>query len=362
MDAAGPFVAIEQASTLPASMYIDCEVAALERDAILRRHWHYVCHESQLPRVGSSYFVEVAGMPIVVVRRASGLHALQAVCRHRAGPLEACLSGGKDFLRCRYHGWAYDLDGSLIAATEMQGAQDFEPTEIHLPRVELATLSGLIFVRVTTGEAPFELVTEGIGARLASAGHDLSSLQHHASVSYDIDCNWKTYVDNFLEGYHVPLVHPSLDAILDYRSYRTELAPWYSLQSSPLESAPNAYGTGEALYYFIYPATMLNILPDRLQTNRVIPLGSQRCRVVFDFFYPAAWSPEARAAKFSTDSAFSEQVQQEDIAICVDVQRNLASGSYVAGRLNPKREQGLHHFQRLWLADMATKIHHRRSD
>ena len=351
----GPLKDLAQASTLPAKVYCDADVAGREREAIFRPHWQYVAHESQLPKLGSSLFVDVAGVPIVILRTREGLRAYEAVCRHRAGPLEACHAGGKDFLRCRYHGWSYGHDGGLINATEMQGCEQFDAGEVRLPAVEIANLQGLIFARLTAGPMSFEAATDGIAERLTTAGHDLSRLQHHATVSYDIDCNWKTYVDNFLEGYHIPLVHPSLNAILNYRSYLTELREWYSLQSSPLDSAPNAYGSGEALYYFLYPATMLNVLPDRLQTNRVVPVDAQRCRVIFDFFYPANWTAEARAIKYESDSEFSEQVQQEDIAICTAVQRNLASGSYVSGRFNPQREQGLHHFQRLWLADMRPR-------
>ena len=91
---------------------------------------------------------------------------------------------------------------------------------------------------------------------------------------------------------------------------------------------------------------MLNILPGRLQTNRVVPLGVDRCRFEFDFYYPDDDSGEARA-KRDADRAFSDEVQLEDLAICEDVQRGLASGSYVAGRLNPLRETGVHHFQEL---------------
>lgn len=355
-DLAGPLAPLEQASTLPARVYLDGDIARHEQVAVFRRHWQYLCHESQLPAPGASFFIDVAGTPIVVVRTSEGVRAYEAVCRHRAGPIEACHGGGQHFLRCRYHGWAYGFDGQLIAATEMQSCEQFVASEIRLPPVDIANFEGLLFARLSSDDVAFEAATAGMARRVIAAGHDLARLQHHATVSYDIDCNWKTYVDNFLEGYHVPLVHPSLDAILDYRSYQTELAEWYSLQSSPLESTPDTYGSGEALYYFLYPSTMLNILPDRLQTNRVIPLSAERCRVIFDFFYPGEWSAEARALKFASDAAFSEKVQQEDIDICRAVQRNLASGSYIRGRFNPKREQGLHHFQRLWLADMRPTL------
>jgi choline monooxygenase len=96
----------------------------------------------------------------------------------------------------------------------------------------------------------------------------------------------------------------------------------------------------------LWPNTTLNILPGRLQTNRVIPLAVDRCRVEFDFYYPDDDSGEARARR-EADLKFSDEVQHEDLAICADVQRGLASGSYVAGRLNPLRENAVHHFQEL---------------
>jgi choline monooxygenase len=156
------------------------------------------------------------------------------------------------------------------------------------------------------------------------------------------------YVDNYLEGYHVPHVHPGLNKLLDYRSYRTELSDWYSLQWSPLrvpdESADaSLYGNGDALYYWLWPNTMLNILPGRLQTNTVVPLGVDRCRVMFDSYY----APGADDAKRDADLDFSDEVQHEDLGICEDVQRGFASGSYVPGRLNPLRETGVHHFHEL---------------
>jgi choline monooxygenase len=103
------------------------------------------------------------------------------------------------------------------------------------------------------------------------------------------------------------------------------------------------YGSGDALYYWLWPNTMLNMLPGRLQTNRVIPKGVDRCRVEFDFYY-AIDDSDAGEARRAADLAFSDEVQKEDLTICEDVQRGLASGSYVAGRLNPLRENAVHHF------------------
>ena len=199
---------------------------------------------------------------------------------------------------------------------------------------------------VAIGEAPpFREVVAGIDERLGPE-RSLENYQFHHRASYDLACNWKVYVDNYLEGYHVPHIHPGLNSLLDYRSYITETAQWYSFQYSPLESAGDLYGSGEALYYFIHPNTMLNILPARLQTNRVLPLSVDRCRVEFDFYYPPDDSSEAQVRR-TRDVEFSDEVQDEDVTICEDVQRGLASGSYEAGRLNPLRENAVHHFHEM---------------
>jgi len=161
-------------------------------------------------------------------------------------------------------------------------------------------------------------------------------------ASYEVACNWKVYVDNYLEGYHLAQVHPRLSPLLDGERYSTSTARWASLQSSPLAGS-GPYAQGEALYWWLWPNTMLNVLPGRLQTNRVVPLAVDRCRIDFDYFYAPAVGPEARIE----DQRFSDEVQMEDIAICEAVQRGLASGSYVAGRLHPQQESGLHHFHQL---------------
>jgi choline monooxygenase len=337
-----------RARSLPAALYRGDTLAELERTSIFARHWQYLGHTSQMPGEDDVLTSSAGGIDIVLTRSASGLRGYHAICRHRAGPVERCSGGGRTFLRCRYHGWAYGLDGRLLSAPEMRGAAGFDASQIMLPEIEVAEFEGLLFGRLQQGPAPLADHLEGIGARLAQAGHRLSQMRFHERVEYVVDCNWKVYVDNFLEGYHVPQVHPTLNAILDYRSYATTLGRWHSLQSSPLESAPEQYGSGEALYYFIHPNTMLNILPGRLQTNRILPLPGNRCRVQFDFLYAGA--------PLVNDRAFSDVVQQEDIRICNEVQRNLDSGSYVAGPLNPLRETGVHHFQELLRADYREAI------
>ncbi len=335
---------LDHAHALDARFYVDPRMQALDDSAVFAHGWQLACHQSQLPDAGDHVVIEIAGLPLIVVRGEDGLiRALHNVCRHRAGPIARCDGRGAKALRCHYHGWTYTLDGVLRSAPEMGTAPDFVASDIRLPQAQVAIWQGLVFV--ANGEVPaFEHIVAGISERLGA--QSLDDYSHHRRISYDLNCNWKVYVDNYLEGYHVPHIHPTLNALLDYRSYITETAAWHSHQYSPLESSDTLYGSGDALYYFLYPNTMLNILPGRLQTNRVLPRGVDHCRVEFDFYYAIDDSDSAQSRR-AQDIEFSDVVQAEDAMLCEEVQRGLASGSYTAGRLNPLRENAVHHFHEL---------------
>jgi choline monooxygenase len=343
---------LAHAHALPADFYVAPSTQSHENRAIFGRHWQLLAHVSQLAASGDHVVGEIAGVPILVVRDEDGeLRAMHNVCRHRAGPLALCDGRGARALRCRYHGWTYTLAGQLRTAPEMQGAEDFDPAAIQLKPARVALWRGLVFAALEP-EIELSELLEGIDARLGTL--DFSDYVFAQRDSFEVPCNWKVYVDNYLEGYHVPHIHPGLNKLLDYRSYVTQTARWHWLQFSPMENAGNFYGEGEALYYYLWPNLMLNILPGRLQTNRVIPLGIDRCRVEFDYCYP----PDANgsdSARRDEDRRFSVEVQHEDGEICAAVQKRLASGVYEPGRLNPKRENAVHHFhelvRRAWRGD-----------
>ncbi|GAB1595628.1 aromatic ring-hydroxylating oxygenase subunit alpha [Lysobacter claricitrinus] len=338
---------LSHATALPAAFYVDADMPARDRALVFDRTWQLIAHVCQLRDAGDHVVADFAGLPVIAVRGADGeVRVFHNVCRHRAGPIATCDGLAARSLRCRYHGWTYGLDGVLRSAPEMGGAEDFEPSDVRLPQLAVRIWNGLVFAAVDASTAPdFDAFTAGIDERLGPS-RGLEHYGHHRRVGYDVACNWKVYVDNYLEGYHVPHIHPGLNRLLDYRSYVTETAEWYSYQWSPLESGDALYGDGDALYYWMWPNTMLNILPGRLQTNRVVPRGVDRCRVEFDFYYAVDDSEQGNSRR-EADLSFSDEVQLEDLTICEDVQRGLASGSYAPGRLNPLRENAVHHFHEL---------------
>jgi choline monooxygenase len=342
---------LASAATLPSWCYTRPGVLELERERVFGRTWQLVGREDQAARPGQFFTAEVAGEPLLVARGADArLRALSNVCRHRAGPVAAG-EGTCQAFRCGYHGWSYGLDGRLVNTPEFDAVENFRKEDHGLPEFPLETWLGLLFVNLDPQpDAPgFKHNLEGLPARLAARG--LEAMRPAARKDWTVECNWKVYVDNYLEGYHIPIVHPSLMKELDYARYVTETSRCYSLQHSPIrESGPGrlkrAGSEDEALYFWIYPNLMLNVYPDNFSTNLILPLGHDRTRTVFEWFFPDPEKPETRGAVRRTVE-FSDEIQLQDIAICEAVQKGLRSRTYDRGRFSVRRENGVHHFHAL---------------
>jgi len=339
--------ALARAETIPSAWFTEPRFHDLDAEAIFARTWQGVGHEARLPEEGSWFLTDVAGDPVVVVRDRTGeIRAFYNVCRHRGGPL-ATADGCGRVLQCEYHGWTYQLDGSLRGVPHWNLVELFDREDYGLVPIQVEAWEGQIFVNLDPGAAPLETVLGGIRERISPVRP--GDMQNYRRVEYDVRSNWKVYVENFLEGYHVPIVHPELMTLYDFRSYKTETYDWYSLQTSELTNEENIYereGGGEAWYYCVFPNYMLNILPGRLQTNLVVPVDHQNCRVIFEYFYDDIESEAARR-KIDEDIAFADRVQDEDIDICEHVQGGLNSRGYDRGRFSVKFESGVYHFQNL---------------
>lgn len=343
---------IARAATIPARCYTDPVFLALEREKVFGRTWQLVGRADQVAAPGDYLTCEVAGESVVVVRDDDALRAFHNVCPHRAGPVaEGC--GSRKSLQCRYHGWTFRLDGRLLRAPEMEGTARFDPAEVRLWPVQVATWGPLVFVNLDPKAPPLAHHLEGVDALVAD--FDVGAMRWVMRKDYELACNWKVYVDNYLEGYHLPMVHPGLHKELDYDAYRVEPHRYFSRQLAPLRQGGGAErqyvaaeGTrAEAEYLWCFPNTMLNVYLGQLQTNVVLPLGHERTRVIFEWYATAPPADPATDPAWSRLVAFSDEIQREDIEICEVVQKNLGSRIYDRGRYSVTREVGVHHFHGL---------------
>jgi choline monooxygenase len=350
-DSSGP---LDRASTIPASWYSDQRISCAERKAVLGTSWQCIGRAEQVTQPGQYVAAEVAGEPVVAVRGQDGrLRAFFNVCRHHAAAVVTQACGSANLLRCPYHGWTYGLDGALKGTPDFGGVQDFDPAQNGLIPVQVEQWEQFVFVNL---DRTAKSVRDYFGAfveRVSCLG--ISELRFVERRTYELRCNWKVFVDNYLDGgYHVPYVHEGLNSVLDYKQYTIELAGRGCLQSSPVESgaaidaAVGDTRRGKAYYFWFYPNFMLNWYEGVLDTNLVLPVGVDRTTVIFDFYFGPEFSDEA--ARKSVE--VSERIQDEDVAICESVQRGLASRAYRAGRLSVRREAGEHLFHRLLANDL----------
>jgi choline monooxygenase len=340
---------LARAGTIPSRWYTDPGVLAGERRSVFARTWQVAGLAAWVAQPGTYFGCELASEPVMVTRAADGvLRAFSNVCRHRGAELCSAAAAGAT-VKCPYHGWSYSLDGRLHGAPEFEGVANWDRSAVRLPEFRAEAWGPYVFVNMDDGAPPLAEAMGAIPGEVSKIGCPISTLRHTYRRDYAIDCNWKVYVDNYLEGYHLPTAHPSLLRELDYAKYRVDTFRYYSSQIAPIRAArgetARRYDFGEdtnqALYYWIFPNLMLNVYPDNLSANIVVPLGPEKTLTIFEWF---AYG-DAGVEQATID--FSDEIQQEDIRICESVQRGLRSNYYDRGRFSVKRENGVHHFHGL---------------
>jgi choline monooxygenase len=347
---------LDQAHTIPASWYIDRSVAGRERENVFGRTWQVVARADQVERPGEFVTTELAGEPLVVVRGDDHqLRAFYNVCRHHAAAVVTEEGGSASVFRCPYHGWSYGIDGSLKGAPEFEGVCGFDRTQNGLLPLRVDVWEQFVFVNLDSKAEPLANFLGRLVERVAPL--NIGRLHFFERRVYSLKCNWKVFVDNYLDGgYHVPHLHKGLNSVLDYKQYTIETEDRYCLQSSPMvaskdDAATAAARTGDrARYFWQYPNFMINLYRGYMDTNLVLPGGVDGCTVIFDFYFDDV--SESAAERNRQSIAVGERVNDEDVAICEAVQRGLHSRAYGAGRLSVRREAGEHLFHRLLAADL----------
>jgi choline monooxygenase len=364
-----PNASLAEASTIPSEWYTDEGIFDLEKKTVFSGSWHFAARADQIREPGDYVTTEIAGEPIVIVRGSDKVvRAFFNVCRHHAAAVMTEPEGHAQQLRCPYHGWTYSLEGELKGTPDFSGVCNFDRATNGLVPIETATWEQFVFVRLDGAHSPLlnaaasnleEFLSDDLINQFR--GLNLENLHWLERRRYTLNCNWKVFVDNYLDGgYHVPHLHKGLDSVLDYSSYTIENGERFCLQSSPMVSRGNddevsAVRSGKrALYYWLYPNFMVNYYDGTMDTNLVRPIAIDKTEVVFDFYF-ADVSDSARERNLASIKV-GERIQNEDVGICESVQRGLGSRAYTAGRLSVRREAGEHLFHRLLHSDLSAGL------
>jgi len=324
-------------TNLPARYYVDPSLFERERQAIFRRHWQLLGPVSRLAESGDYLAVNVAGWNLIALRGQDGvLRGLHNVCRHRGARLLADGQGQCQVLRCPYHNWVYDQRGGLRHAPAFGDDPDFNLSDWPLERAELAVWRGLLFI----GIDPEASLIDQLGDLPAEV--EDTPIESYAVVErrgFTMRSNWKTYTDNFVEGYHIPGIHPGFMKVIDFKNFETVARNGLVRMTSPQRDG-SIYG---GKWLWMWPNWTLSVFPGGMNTSRINPLGVASTELIYDFYF-ADLSAEAEASRRHTIEV-NAGIVREDFQICESTQENYRAGAYQPGPLSPRHEQSVAYFQ-----------------
>ena len=345
---------ISLAQTLPKEFYLSPQAFELSKSDIFARTWQWICL-NDLPRVSGeclpvNLLPGFLDEPLVLTRDTQkNVHLLSNVCTHRGALLvqQAC---SVTHIRCPYHGRQFLLDGTFKSMPGFREVQNFPTEADNLHVLPLQGFAGSYFTRLM-GNLSFDTFFGPMLDRLEWLPLELFSYRPELGKTYDIPVHWALYCENYLEGFHIPFVHPSLNDTLDFGSYRTELFEYSSLQvgiakegEDCFELPASSIDTGQriaAYYWFVFPNLMFNFYPWGLSLNVVQPLSPERTLVHFHSF---VWREEKMRIGAGADV---DTTEMEDEEVVKSVQKGIRSRFYRHGRYSAKYETGTHHFHRL---------------
>jgi choline monooxygenase len=322
---------------LPARWYHEREIYQAERRQIFARTWQLACAESDVAGPGDYLATDVAGYRFFVIRDRDGhLRAFHNVCPHRASTLLEPGRGRCDLLRCRYHGWVFDGAGNLRRAPDFGEAEWFRKEDHGLKPIRVETWRGLVFVNFDPEAAP---LARDLGSLPETVkDYPIESFTKVRQAEFEMNCNWKTYTDNFVEGYHIPGIHPSFKAVIDFSMFETTHADALVIMTAPQKNG-SIYG---GMWLWGWPNYTLSVYPTGMNCSRIVPIDEKRTRLVYSFFFKdvSAAAAEANERTIETNCA----IVREDFGICEHAQGNLEAGIFQRGPLSPKHETGVRYF------------------
>ena len=332
----------------PSMWYTDPALFEAEQERIFSTGW-YCAGPSEMVHDGGYRVPKHLPFPVVMTREKGQLRAFHNVCLHHKAEVASGIATRAGKLSCPYHGWTYGLDGKLRATPHLKE----RPTCLAdgLLEMSIVEVGPLLFVNKEK-DATFD-------AGILDCGFDWDNMRGVEARTYTIECNWKIYIENYLDGgYHVPVLHKTLTKQLDLSSYKIEVKNGYVVQSV------DGNGTGDfqerigdtALYVWKYPNLMLNRYGPWLSAVSIIPLSLKQTRVKSYYFLEKDYSPADGCHGYifvQKSVEASAQVTAEDISICESAQRGIESSVNFCGVYVPKFEKGMEYFHQKLGEDMT---------
>lgn len=342
------------ARTLDGKYYNSPEIFQKEKEKIFAKSWNVVGRRDQVKNPGDYFLCTIADESIIVTRDAKNtLHAFFNVCRHRGTRLcEAAAGQGNRVLQCPYHAWTYGLDGKLIAAPHMHGAENFDKGQFPLHEAHVAEWEGFIFINIAKKPTPFEKIWKTMFGRLSQ--FNLSNLVVGHRATYDIHANWKLVFQNYNECLHCPSIHPELSRVLPFDSAENDLIDG-PFVGGPLKIKPgnqSATMTGRACgvlvsdkivgeertrayYYTFMPNMFLSLHPDYCNYYIIEPISVDQTRVTSEWmFHPRTLAEKKHNIQDAID--FWDTTNRQDWDIIERSASGIRSSRYVPGPYSPR--------------------------
>lgn len=311
--------------------------------------WQFAAHKSELESVTIqplNHIEDITGESMVLTKT-DEVRCMSNVCTHRGMRL-AISECDKKTLQCAYHGRTFDLKGNFRNMPEFEQATNFPSKKDDLPQFPIEEYLGMYF----TSQSDCEPLPWGaLKPRLDFL--NIQSLKHDPTRDRDhqVSANWMLYVDNYLEGFHIPFVHPELNQALDYSGYITETFDGGVIQIGKavegdlkFDLPPGHPDEGQdiaAYYLWLFPNMMFNFYPWGMSLNLVVPVSTNKCRILYKGYVGDSELAEQGAG------SILDTVEIQDQEIIEMVQKGMYSKVYDRGRYSPTREQGVHHFHRI---------------
>jgi choline monooxygenase len=320
---------------LDATHYTDPAAHARDRRAIFARSWQLLGPASALRERGDYLATEIAGMKVFVAMTREGLRGFRNVCRHRGARLLPEGTGRCATIRCPYHQWVWGEDGSLLNVPWWGEDPDFRKADWALDPVAVEVWRGLLFVAIE----PATTLAAQLGDLIPEiADEPIESYAAAREERLVFDANWKIYTDNFVEGYHIPGIHPAFHRAIEFEAFETVALDGLVRMTAP----PRAGLFYRGKWLWMWPNWTLSLFDGGMNTSRIDPIDHRRTELIYHFYFTAG----TPAAVIDDTVARNLAVVREDFGICLETQKNYDSGGYRPGPLSPRHEQGVAYFQR----------------